>query len=461
MILSYSVISLLIVVVLGVLFNLFIDGIFEQYAVSLQKQRIDNTISQVNEQFDESTGSYNVEGLAVIGSAALQNGIIVHIQTVNKEIDWDIQSHKAQECLILLQHAEANMHSRYPNFRGGYAENTYDLRYGDEVVGYITTGYYGPYSLGDNELVMIKQLNMVIAALGTVFLLMGVLFGVFEAKRIASPIISVINTARKIADGNYGVKTSEKSPVTETSKLIASINDMSLELERSEQQKKQLSADVAHELRTPLNNLQSHMEAMIDGVWEPNVPRLKSCHAEIIRLSQIVAQLQELYSLEMKSAKLDKEAFDFSDLCDAVFADFEISAQSKNIRLVRRIPVPAPVFGDIKRLKQCLVNLISNAVNYSPEGGDISITYQSGLRETVIKVKDNGMGIPSEDLPHIFDRFYRVDKSRNRVTGGMGVGLSITKAIVEAHGGKIMAAGDDIGMVFTIRLPFGDNRASP
>jgi signal transduction histidine kinase len=453
LILSYIIISLMIAVSLSLLFNLFIDDIFEEYAYNQQQKKIEEIITQVNQQYDEETGRYNLEGIAIIANAALQNGIMVHVRTLNNEIDWDIKQHKAQECQLLLQHAETNMHSRYPNFQGGYAEDTFDLKYNGELVGYLTAGYYGPYSLSDNELLLLHTLNRTLLILSGIFLVAAVMIGVIMARRITAPITSVIRTSKLIADGNYGTKTKESSSTRETADLITSINEMSQALAMKEKQKKQITADVAHELRTPLFNLQGHMEAMIDQVLEPTADRLKNCHAEILRLTQIVEQLQELYVLENNHA-LTKTYFEFSDLCTSVSADFELSADRKGIRFLFRVPEPAPVYGDLIRLKQCLMNLVSNSINYTAEDGMIQISYEKPSHAAIIRITDNGAGIPQEDLPHIFERFYRADKSRNHANGGMGIGLSITRAIIEAHGGTISVESCvGSGTTFIVTLP--------
>lgn len=460
LVLTYTIISLIIVVSLSVLFNISIDKIFEQYAIKQQKKQVEEIIMQINQQYLTETGLYNIDGLAIIANAALQNGIMVHIGTINHEIDWDIRQHKAQECQVLLQHAETNMHSRYPNFQGGYTEDTYDLKFGNELVGYLTVGYYGPYSLSDNDLLLIRVLNRTLMLLGVVFLVVAVILGTLMAKRISEPITSVIRTSKRIAEGNYGTRATEYSNTRETHDLIGSINEMSQALAVKEQQKKQITADIAHELRTPLFNLQGHMEAMIDQVLEPTAERLQNCHAEILRLTQIVEQLQELNLLESKHAILSKDYFDFYDLCVSLFTDFEIAAINKDVKLLKVVEIPAPVYGDMTRIKQCMMNLISNSINYSASGGYASVEYERSHDSAILRVRDNGIGIPQEDLPHVFERFYRADKSRSHINGGrcMGIGLSITKAIVEAHGGTISVVSHvGAGSVFSITLPMDNN----
>ena len=462
MIISYSLISLLIIFTFAILINFSVNKGFENYAVTQRKHQIDNIISEVNQEFDAGTELYNTDGLEVIGNAALQNGIIMHIQTIKKEVDWDIRQHKEQECLILIQHADKNMHSLYPNFQGEYREDTYDLRYKDKIVGYLTAGYYGPYSLNDNEIILIKGLNQAIIFLGVAFLLTAIILGIFMAKRIGAPITKVTKAAQKIAGGYYEVQIQETTSMLEIARLIASINEMAWELKRNEQQKKQLSADVAHELRTPLNNLQSQMEAMIDKIWEPSAERLQSCHVEIMRLTQIVTQLQDLYKLENKNVHMEKQHFDFMDLYKSIFIDFEMTAKGRGVQLMRQIPSPAPIYADMQRLKQCMVNLISNALHYTPEGKNVIVTYEKQEDHIELSVCDQGSGIAAEELPHIFERFYRVDKSRSQLTGGMGVGLSITKAIIEAHGGTISVESQiGRGTTFIISLPYGNPHNIP
>lgn len=454
LILSYVLVSLLIVVALSVLFNLSIDAIFEQYAKVRQKQQVNEIITRIDQQFIVESGLYNISGLEVIANAALQNGIMVHVRTNNNEIDWDVRQHKYQECQILLQHAETNMHSRYPNFRGGYTEDTYDLKYMGNQVGYLIVGYYGPYSLGQNELQLMGMLNRTLLLLGLIFLAAAVLLGIMMAKRISAPIASVIKTSKEIAEGSYGTKSAESSKTQETADLIASVNEMSQALAQKEHQKKQITADVAHELRTPLFNLQGNMEAMIDQVLEPTPQRLQKCHDEILRLTKIVEQLQDLNMVESGHSDLKKTCFDFTQMCESLFSDFETAAKMKEIRLNRKIECSAIVYGDVYRIKQCMTNLLSNAINYSPVGGVVTVEYEKMLEGVILRVCDTGTGIPPDELPNVFERFYRTDKSRNHANGGMGLGLSITKAIVEAHGGTILAESKPgAGSVFSITLP--------
>lgn len=229
---------------------------------------------------------------------------------------------------------------------------------------------------------------------------------------------------------------------------------MSTKLQAEEKQKRQITADVAHELRTPLSNLQGNLEAMLDGIWEPTQERLLSCHEEIIRLTSIVRQMQVLYSLENQKDQLDYKSIEFSDLCKSLSVDFAMKLKEKQMKLTTYMKKGDTIWGDEYKIRQCMINLISNAIQYSKVGGEIEIHFADDEKFTTVLVKDYGIGIPEEELPNLFERFYRVDKSRSTKTGGMGIGLSITKAIVERHGGIITVQSTlGIGTTFIMTFP--------
>ena len=214
-----------------------------------------------------------------------------------------------------------------------------------------------------------------------------------------------------------------------------------------------MAADVAHELRTPLANLQSSMEAMIDGIWEPNGERLESCHEEIIRINRLVGDLEKLERFEAENATLSISEFDISELIQHILSNFETEFQKNRIQF-QFSGKSEIINADRDKISQVVVNLISNALKYTLAGGHIEIEVTGTETAIELVVKDSGKGIPPEDIPYIFERFYRADQSRNRLTGGSGLGLTITKAIVESHKGKISVSSEiDKGTTFTVYLP--------
>lgn len=456
LIILYSITTMVIVVLLAIVFNKSINTIFREYAENLHKKLVNRTVERIENQYDIETGTFNEEKIERIGFTSLKKGLLLRIESVNDNFRFDIRTKNEQECINIIQTVEEHMHMVYPNFRGEYTENKYGLKNEqDGVIGWVYVGYYGPYSLSVNEAMLVSKLNNAIFWSGVIFLLMSVIIAVIMANRISNPITSVIEIAKRIATGEYGVQAKAKSSVKELEDLVYSINEMSYSLKKEELQKRQMCTDIAHELRTPLCNIQGQVEAMIDGLWEPSKVRLENCHTEILRLTKLVNQLQELYILENTCETLYMCKFNFYDMCCILRNEFEKRISDKNITIRLQVPEDAVVYGDVQRIKQCMINLIANAITYSSEDNEIGITYRiDGMKEVVIQIIDYGQGIPIEEIGFIFERFYRVDKSRSSKTGGMGIGLSITKAIIERHDGTITVyskVGE--GTTFEIHLP--------
>lgn len=217
-------------------------------------------------------------------------------------------------------------------------------------------------------------------------------------------------------------------------------------LEHQEKLRKQLTADVAHELRTPLTAVSTHLEMMIDGVWEPSPERLQICYDEIGRLTKMVSDLERLAKFDVEVLQLERTEQDLLDI---------VTTEAKNFSAdIHIIGEPTILSVDRDKVSQVIINLLSNAIKYSAEGVKIRITIQNTPKCGQIIVEDNGFGIPQNDLPYIFERFYRAEKSRNRNTGGTGLGLTISKNIIESHGGRILVESElQKGSKFTVELP--------
>jgi signal transduction histidine kinase len=281
----------------------------------------------------------------------------------------------------------------------------------------------------------------------------SLLVGGIIAKRISYPITKTADIAKQIASGDYDIQFEDQTRTLELHNLVSSINHLASALSKQEKLRKQLTADVAHELRTPLTTLGSHLEAMIEKVWEPTPERLGSCHEEILRLGKIVKDLESLERAESDCLKLDRASMDLLELTRSVCVTFEGELLGKHLQL--DIDGTASVASiDKDRFIGVIANLMSNAVKYTPDGGKIHVSIEDLPQESVFAIEDTGAGIPQEELPFIFERFYRADKSRNRKTGGAGIGLAIVKSVVTAHGGNITAQNLPVcGCRFIIRLP--------
>lgn len=291
------------------------------------------------------------------------------------------------------------------------------------------------------------------ALFGLVLLFLGGL----AFRRFGWPTVNVLAAIDAIAAGDFSVRLRENVP-GELGRLARSFNRMAAELERAEQQRRNLTADLAHELRNPLHILQGNLEGLIDGLYQPSPQQVEVMLEETRLLSRLVDDLQTLSLAESGQLTLHRSLVFAEDLLSDVAANFGPAAQAAGVAL--RIDVPdqagklsLEVDGD--RLGQVLSNLVANALRYTPAGGTITLSARPLPQGVELTVHDPGEGIPPEDLPFVFDRFWRGDRSRTRREGaGSGLGLAIARQLVRAHGGEISVESQPgQGTTFSIELP--------
>ena len=289
---------------------------------------------------------------------------------------------------------------------------------------------------------------------GLVAIAFSLLITFFLSQRILAPVKALTRTARRLGKGDLSqrVKFKDKSEVGE---LAQAFNVMADNLERDEQLQRNMIADVAHELRTPLSNLSGYLEAIRDGVKKPDADTIRSLHEEATLLSRLVNDLQELSLAEAGKLKLNCLAEDIIELIKQTVTVVRSQAMSKGVSISIDLPDKLPEVNiDSHRISEVLRNLLENAVAHTAKGDSITIAARQQGSWVEVSITDTGEGISAEDLPNIFERFYRVDKSRTRATGGSGLGLTITKRLVEAHGGKIEAWSEPgNGSRFSFTLP--------
>jgi signal transduction histidine kinase len=275
------------------------------------------------------------------------------------------------------------------------------------------------------------------------------------------PLRQVFNAIDTVAEGDLTVRVPEdNSP--QFGELIKRFNKMVSELERSDQQRRNLTADIAHELRTPLHIIQGNLEGILDGVYQPSPEQIRDTLEEVDLMTRLVNDLQTLSLAESGQLPLHHTRFLLADLIQDVASSFSTQAASQGIEFSTNIQDPhLELTADYDRLNQVLSNLISNALRHTPEGGTVSIETAFGINEqrsVRILVKDTGSGIPLEDLSFVFDRFWRGDKSRSDRTHS-GLGLAITKQLIQAHAGTIEVQSDGVpgkGTTFVIDLPLAE-----
>ena len=296
--------------------------------------------------------------------------------------------------------------------------------------------------------------GLIIAGLGG--LACALVLAFLNARRLARPLIAITHAAGRMAAGDLGQRVPVGDTATEVETLARTFNQMANSLDEAQRQRRMLIADIAHELRTPLTGIRGYLEAIQDGAIEPTPAVIGSMHEEAMLLSELMRDLQDLALADAGKLSLHLETHDLQPLLDGAVASQAATAAERGIDLRTEPPAtPLPsIRADSVRLGQVLRNVIANALLHTPPDGSVVVGAASHDRHVRITVRDTGRGIPPEHLPHIFERFYRADPSRDRNTGGAGIGLSIARGIVLAHAGEI--AVDSVvgrGTEFQITLP--------
>ena len=299
----------------------------------------------------------------------------------------------------------------------------------------------------------LPSINRFLIWSGLVAVSVAVVVTFFLSRRILAPMESLSKAAGALARGDLSRRVTVRSK-DEVGELGHTFNVMADELEVTEEIRRSLVADVAHELRTPLSNIRGYLEAINDGLATANPDVLGSMHEEVILLTRLIEDLQELTLAESGQLALHPQTSDLADLVRRAVASAQPQAEAKDVRITTEGLDQAPAQLDPERVSQVLRNLLVNACNYTSAGGSVRVTVNRSGDEYQVVVEDTGSGIPEQELPYVFERFYRVDKSRSRATGGVGLGLTIARRLVEAHGGTITVRSQEgLGTTFTLTLP--------
>ncbi len=303
-----------------------------------------------------------------------------------------------------------------------------------------------PFSVTFDEHLVLATLIGLVAAIAA---------SIFTTRRILQPIHTMIRASQRISAGDYHSRIEPPSQ-DELGALAESFNQMADALDRTEHRRLDLIADVAHELRTPLASIKSTLEGLVDGVI-PNEPEaILGLQNEVNRMQRLVRDLEELSRAEAGQIRLEKKPVDMAELIGIVADRLRLQFEDKGVALRFNVAPNLPrVTADANRLTQVLLNLLGNALQYTPAGGTVTVRAWRDQAKLCVAIQDTGIGISTENLAHIFERFYRVDKSRSRAGGGSGIGLTIAKHLVEAHGGQISVTSQGLnqGSIFIIEMP--------
>jgi histidine kinase len=303
---------------------------------------------------------------------------------------------------------------------------------------------------------------LTVAAIAALLVALAVSFLV--SRQIVTPMRQMMEASQHIAEGSYHERVPLPSRTTwedldELGRLAVSFNQMAAKLAQIEATRRELIANVAHELRTPLATIKGSMEGLIDEVLVPEPATFQQIYREADRLQRLVDDLQELSRVEAGAIELQPKPLNLATVVSMAVARLMGQFEEKGVTLSNEISPTLPqVLADEDRLIQILINLIGNGLQYTPPGGRVEISATAQVDQLEIQIKDSGIGIAPEHLPLLFTRFYRVDKSRSRSSGGSGIGLTIVKHLVEKHGGQVRAesAGEGQASTFIFTLPLAD-----
>jgi two-component system, OmpR family, sensor histidine kinase BaeS len=296
-----------------------------------------------------------------------------------------------------------------------------------------------------------RSVTIVVLVAAILAVAASLLLAIVLARMLARPLAEIGSAARRIADGDYAARVPREGP-EELASLADSFNQMAASLERQEQMRRDFIANAAHELRTPLTNLQGYLEALRDGVITPDRATYESLWDEAERLVRLSRSLDSLAEGDAAGAPALVEL----DLAMAIRGALELAQpglERAGLTVVVDVPERLPARADGDQLAQVLANLLSNAARYTPAGGTVTVRAERRPTDLLISIENSGEGIPPEDLDRVFERFYRVEKSRDRARGGAGIGLAIVKQLVESAGGRVGAESASGTTRFWFSLP--------
>ena len=329
---------------------------------------------------------------------------------------------------------------------------------------YLTGQHMGGMSLnhlaimGQQEEAFLASVHQSLLWVGLIILVVGLGISYLLARSITVPLRNLSRATEQIEQGNFDQKVFVEKD-DEIGHLATVFNSMAETLATNNNMRRQLFANIAHELRTPLAIIQGNLEGMVDGVIEPSKEQLSSLHEEAVRLNRLIKDLRDLSLAEVRQLALEKTPTDINQLVTRTMLMLKPMSDAKEISIETALAEGLPeIEVDADRISQVFYNIIVNAVRYSPEQGVVKVTTslasEEGKQYLKIAFTDDGLGISAEDLPYIFEHFYRGDKSRDRKSGGSGIGLAILKQLVEIHGGRVVVTSTlGEGSTFTVLLP--------
>jgi signal transduction histidine kinase len=440
-------------IIAGFISNVMINKIFNTYLKEENNSKINKAVTMANELYDENNKLSDSAKQQLQRYSQMENMYIEILDSDGGQIYTsgmpNLNGMKKMGAMM-----GSRMHNLITGDNGDYTEEKHDLIKGSKKTGTIICGYFSSSLMTSGAVTFIMTLNRSFVISAIIALVFGLLLSIMISNQLSKPLVKITHTANEMRNGNLQLRSDVNSSTKEIQDLSLSINYLAETLNHQEIYRKRMTSDMAHEIRTPLTTLKTHIEALIDGIWEPTTERFESFYEEIERLNKLVDNLRDLSKLEESKLNLIKSKFNLSEEMRKIILNFKPLFDKSNFNLMLEIDKNIYVIMDKDKLKQIMHNVIFNAYKYLNTNGTVLVSLKSKHENAIIKVSDTGTGISKEDLPHIFERFYRSDSSRDSHTGGSGLGLTITKTLIEAHAGSISVNSKlGHGSEFTIVMP--------
>lgn len=430
---THGITAFVTVISILILLNRIVDNQFIEYVKQTQNIKLENIITDISHQYHDDWREFRIRQT---GDRALKDGFVISVANAQGDIIFDIAKERESSPEELLSDISESMKSHYKNWVGKIITQERRLIHENRQIGTLFISYYTPFYFTSEDSKFINSIHEVITISIFLSIFFALILGLLISRSISIPILKTTKATREISKGNYDEHISETFKIIEINELALWINKLAKDLKEHELTRKRIVSDVSHELRTPLAAIQINLEGIVDGVLEPDEERLEGIYKEILRVNRLVGELTKLARYENGNMELNRRVFNLKETLDSIVYTLEPQANIKDIKIIVN-KTNVEYYGDEDKIKQAIINLISNSIKYSNENGRIYIYLDFKKGSTILEIKDYGIGIPKENLKYIFERFYRADKSRDKSTGGFGIGLTITKEIVEAHSGTI------------------------
>ncbi|KHD36293.1 histidine kinase [Clostridium acetobutylicum] len=432
-------------VILSALFvNIAMNATFNKYMVNIQKQRNSRIVSYFEEIYKRDKRWTQNSGAEMMHEAYMSDYCLTLMDN-SKKVIWGMNPNDIRNSNHWIMKTED---------KGVYSSKTFPIKVDGKVEGYVMVGQYHAVILSEADINFKNSINQGIGLSALVAIIIVALLSLIVSKGFSRPIKKVSETSVQLSKGNYEFRSEIKSNINEINDLIKSINMLGGTLKHQNLLRRRLISDISHEIRTPLNVLQNNLEAMIDGIIPVTEDRLVKLNEEVIRFGELLNNLDLLKRFETEESSVSMKKIPLDKLIRGICKEFLNVAKENNIEIHANIPEGYyMILGDENKLKQVFINLLSNSVKFNNKKGDIWVSLDEEDKEIVARIKDNGIGIKKEDLPYVFERLYRGDKSRHKAIGN-GIGLSIVKTVLDIHLARIEVKSEEgIGSEFTIYFP--------